>query len=116
MKIQMKRIYEAREKEDGIRILVDRLWPRGISRERAGVDLWIKEIAPSESLRKWFSHDPERWEEFKKRYFDELDSSEKLLDEVRVALRKGKVTLLYASKETRYNNAAALIEYLTNRM
>lgn len=107
--IQVKRVYEPSDKEDGCRILVDRLWPRGISKEKAKIDLWLKEIAPSNELRKWFSHDPAKWEEFKKKYAKELEAKQDLIQEIkRMEKETGKVTLLYSSKETKHNNAIAL--------
>jgi uncharacterized protein YeaO (DUF488 family) len=107
--IVTKRVYEPADKEDGCRILVDRLWPRGMTKEKARVDLWLKEIAPSDELRKWFSHDPAKWEEFKKRYKKELETKQDLIQEVEQAEKKtGTVTLLYSSKETANNNAIAL--------
>ena len=108
--IRVKRVYElADAKEDGFRILVDRLWPRGLSKERARVDLWLKEIAPSEQLRKWFSHDPRRWTEFQRRYRKELAGKKELLSRVQQLEReKGTVTLIFSSQEERYNNAIAL--------
>ena len=107
--IKIKRIYDQPAKEDGFRILVDRLWPRGISKEKAKVDLWLKEIAPSNELRKWFSHDPAKWDEFKKRYAMELEAKQDLIQEIkRMEKETGKVTLLYSSKETKHNNAIAL--------
>jgi uncharacterized protein YeaO (DUF488 family) len=107
-----KRVYDAPEKTDGSRVLVDRLWPRGLSRETAKIDLWLKDIAPSEDLRKWFSHRDDRWEEFRVRYRMELDGKS---DPVRQLLDLGKnrrVTLLYAAHDTVYNNARVLLEYL----
>ena len=113
MNIRIKRIYEAPEQQDGVRILVDRLWPRGISKEKAGLDLWLKDIAPSDALRRRFRHDPSKWTEFKSSYFDELNANPEGVAELLGRVRStGTVTLLYASKETRFNNAAALKEYL----
>lgn len=112
--IFIKRIYENPSREDGFRILVDRLWPRGLSKEKARVDLWLKDVAPSDDLRKWFSHDVQKWAEFKKRYFAELD--EKLEDIAKVREGEGeKVTLLYGARDEEHNNAAALREYLMMR-
>jgi uncharacterized protein YeaO (DUF488 family) len=106
--IKTKRIYES-PPEDGFRILVDRLWPRGMQKEKAKIDLWLREIAPSEDLRKWFSHDPEKWEEFKKKYEQELTTKQGLLSEIRrIEKEKGTVTLLYSARDTEYNNAVAL--------
>jgi uncharacterized protein YeaO (DUF488 family) len=106
--IEIQRIYES-PKEDGFRILVDRLWPRGVQKEKAKIDLWLKEIAPSDDLRKWFSHDPEKWEGFKKKYEKELTSKQDLLNKIRlIEKEKGTVTLLYSAKDTEHNNAVAL--------
>ena len=114
MPISIKRAYDPVEDSDGLRILVDRLWPRGISKESAKLDYWAKEIAPSDELRKWYSHDPDDWPEFKRLYFEELDSK---LDEVKklLNLMTGQsVTLVYSSK-AKWNNALALKEYLEVR-
>ena len=110
--LRLKRVYDAAEEGDGFRILVDRLWPRGVSKEDAALDLWLKEVSPSDPLRRWYSHDPSRWEEFKERYFRELEGKEKELDRIRSLLREGDVTLLFASKDEERNNAVALAEYL----
>ncbi|MGC9137281.1 DUF488 domain-containing protein [Caldivirga sp.] len=105
--IRVKRIYEPPSSDDSVRILVDRLWPRGISK----VDLWLRDVAPSDELRRWFSHDPAKWEEFKSRYFNELRNNPKVKVIIEM-LREGKtITLLYSSKSP-YNNAVALREYL----
>jgi uncharacterized protein YeaO (DUF488 family) len=109
--IKIKRIYEDAEESDGFRILVDRLWPRGLSKEKAKADLWLKDIAPSDALRKWFAHDQKKWSEFKRRYFEELKEKEELVDLI-IEKARGRVTLLYGAKEEKYNNAAALKEYL----
>jgi uncharacterized protein YeaO (DUF488 family) len=115
MKLQIKRAYDAPEKFDGARILVDRLWPRGLSRERAAVNLWLKEIAPSTELRQWYAHEPGRWPEFRRRYFAELDGNPEAVAELRAAIGKGVATLLYAAKDAEHNNARALLEYLGSR-
>jgi uncharacterized protein YeaO (DUF488 family) len=117
MVIKIKRIYEKAEKSDGFRILVDRLWPRGIKKEAAHIDLWLKEIAPSDSLRKWFNHDPKKWPAFQKRYAEELKEEEKkeLLDVIRKEKKKHSVTLLYGAKETEHNNAVALKNFLDHQ-
>lgn len=112
MKLKIKRAYDAPEKTDGTRILVDRLWPRGLSRNKAAVDLWFKEVAPSTELRQWFGHEPERWPEFRRRYFAELDRQPEIVAELRAAIGKGSATLLYGAKDTGHNNAQALLEYL----
>ncbi|MGA2192359.1 MAG: DUF488 domain-containing protein [Nitrospirota bacterium] len=112
MKINLKRAYDAPSRGDGFRVLVDRLWPRGISKDKLKIDLWLKEIAPSEGLRKWFSHDPERWEEFKSHYFEELEGKGEYLSRLLGGAKRDTVTLVYSSKEKEHNNAIALREYL----
>jgi len=112
--IRTKRIYEPPEKADAFRVLVDRLWPRGISKEKADIALWLKEIAPSDELRKWFAHDPVKWKEFRKKYREELRSKAELLHELRALERDHEtVTLLYAAKDEEHNNAVALKDMLT---
>jgi uncharacterized protein YeaO (DUF488 family) len=110
--IRIKRIYDSPSKEDGKRILVDRLWPRGIRKDKALIDEWLKDIAPSNELRKWFSHDPSRWDEFKKRYGKELLNKSALLGRIKKEYRIKNVTLLFSARDTRYNNASALKEIL----
>ena len=110
--VKTKRIYDPASPEDGRRILVDRLWPRGIKKEEARVDAWLRDIAPSTELRKWFSHDPAKWEEFKKRYREELEAKEDLVQELRAEGRKGTVTLLFAAKDTVHVNAEVLKELI----
>lgn len=111
--IKLKRAYDPPEKGDGFRVLVDRLWPRGIKKEDLGIGLWLKDIAPSDMLRKWYSHDPERWEEFKSHYFEELRENDEAVDRLLNEAGGNKViTLLYSSKEEKLNNAAALKEYI----
>ena len=112
MEIKIKRAYESSSDTDGYRVLVDRLWPRGISKEKAKVDFWPKELAPSTELRHWYGHDPEKWSEFKSRYFAELDGNPELVSKLLEYLRKGTVTFVYSSKEQRLNNAVALKEYV----
>ena len=112
MRIRTKRVYESPSRSDGRRVLIDRLWPRGLSKDVARVDFWAKSIAPSTDLRRWYTHDPAKWEEFRRRYFEELDANEEGLAELREHLGSGNATLLFASKETRLNNATALREYL----
>lgn len=112
MKINIKRAYDPPARGDGVRILVDRLWPRGVSKEKLKLDLWLKDIAPSDTLRRWFSHDPERWDEFKAHYFEELDANKDAVERIIHEAGKRPVTLLFSSKETEFNNAAALKEYL----
>jgi len=110
--IRVKRVYESPSRDDGSRILVDRLWPRGLRKDQANIDLWLKDVAPSSELRKWFGHDPQKWPEFKKRYFRELKAKQEDLQTMERAAKKGNLTLLYSSREERYNNAVALEEYL----
>jgi uncharacterized protein YeaO (DUF488 family) len=112
MEIKIKRAYEKPGSTDGFRILVDRLWPRGISKERAKVNFWPKELAPSTELRHWYGHDPEKWPEFKSRYFTELDSNPDLVNELIKYVSRGTVTFVYSSKEQKLNNAVALSEYI----
>ena len=111
MSLKIKRVYEAPEKADGQRILVDRLWPRGLSKDKAAVDLWLKEIAPSTELRKWFNHDPEKWAEFKKRYLAELKANPEV-KELKSAIKSGTVTLVYGARDVEHNQAVALQELL----
>ena len=112
MKIQIKRVYEKPAKDDGMRILVDRLWPRGLSKEKADVDLWLKEIAPSTELRKWFGHVPDRWKEFQKRYHHELENNIESVSKLKELIKKGAVTLLYGAKDKEHNEALVLKEWL----
>ncbi len=112
MVIQLKRVYEKPESADGTRILVERLWPRGLSKEKARVDIWLKDAAPSTELRKWFGHDPSKWVEFKKRYYSELEKNPKALDPISNLPEKGNITFVFASKQEEFNNAAALKEYV----
>ena len=114
MPVQIKRVYGKPLKEDGFRVLVDRLWPRGLSKKKAKVDLWVKEIAPSDALRNWFAHDPAKWDEFRTRYFSELDKKKELF--AMIAGQPGQpVTLLYGAREEKFNNAVALREYLKKK-
>ena len=110
--IHTKRIYDSAARSDGRRILIDRLWPRGLSKAAAKVDFWAKSVAPSTELRRWYGHEPAKWQEFRRRYFAELDANPAGVAELRAQLGTGAVTLLYSSKETRLNNASALCEYL----
>lgn len=113
MVIRTKRVYDKPSGSDGLRVLVDRLWPRGLRKEIACIDLWLKEAAPSDSLRKWFSHDPDKWDDFRKRYIEELSKNPGPLRELAGKSAKGTVTLLYAAKDSEHNNAVALKEYLS---
>ena len=110
--IRIKRIYEAPSKDDGSRVLIDRLWPRGVSKEKAKIDLWFKDIAPSDVLRKWFGHKQEQWEGFKKKYRKELDGKKELVEQLKTMNKKGVVTLLYAAKDETRNNAVVLKDML----
>lgn len=113
MKIQIKRVYEKPDPKDGFRILVDRLWPRGLTKEKAAVDLWLKDVAPSTELRKWFGHDPEKWKEFQKKYLKELKENKEAVDTLKEHLKKGTVTLLYAAKDEAHNEAEMLKDYFS---
>lgn len=113
-KINIKRIYETPSAKDGLRILIDRLWPRGVTKERAHINYWYKEITPSSDLRKWFGHKPERFREFAKLYQDELTHQTELLEKVKEFSKKQPVTLLYAAKDPKINHAIVLKEVLDN--
>ena len=106
--VNLKRAYESPAAEDGTRILIDRLWPRGISKERAAIDQWMKDIAPSTELRKWFGHDPARWDEFRRRYAQEVRKNTDLLDHLRSLARHGPITLVYAAHDEKHNDAVEL--------
>jgi uncharacterized protein YeaO (DUF488 family) len=111
--IQTKRVYEEPQKNDGYRILVDRLWPRGVTKQKAAIDLWLKEIAPSNELRTWFSHDPSKWSEFQRKYREELRGKKKSLDAIRsIERQKKSVTLVYGAKDTNHNNAIVISNVL----
>jgi uncharacterized protein YeaO (DUF488 family) len=111
--IKIKRVYEEYSEEDGYRILVDRLWPRGLSKSKAKVDLWLKDVAPSSELRKWFAHDPERWEEFQNKYRNELANKKEFLEKIKdLEMDKTIISLLYSAKDKKHNNAVVLIESL----
>lgn len=112
MTIHIKRVYEAPDPADGKRILVDRLWPRGLTKEKARVDLWLKNIAPSGELRQWFGHDPAKWPEFQKRFVAELDANNEATDQLREQLKSSHVTLVYGAKDELHNNAVVIKEYL----
>jgi uncharacterized protein YeaO (DUF488 family) len=110
--IQIKRVYEAAASEDGKRFLVERLWPRGIKKSELRIDAWLKELGPSTSLRKWFGHDPKRWDEFRRRYFEELEKNIEACKPIERAAARGRVTLVYSSHDEEHNNAVALKEFL----
>ncbi len=107
-RIQIKRIYEESSKSDGYRVLIDRLWPRGVRKEEADIDLWAKDVAPSAELRTWFGHDPERWTDFRRRYLAELKKNPDALSTLKSHAAKGVVTLLYGAKDVEHNNAVVL--------
>jgi uncharacterized protein YeaO (DUF488 family) len=119
LRIKIERIYDSPKGDNSFRILVDRLWPRGLSKEKVRIDLWQKDIAPSNSLRKWFGHDENRWDEFKRKYFKELDKkndNNNTVDRIiKMAKEQNSITLLYGTKEERFNNAVALKEYLEEK-
>jgi uncharacterized protein YeaO (DUF488 family) len=112
MTVKLKRVYDPPKPTDGFRVLVDRLWPRGVSKSSARIDLWLKEIAPSAALRKWFGHDALKWDAFRARYFRELQKNPKAVAQLNEIIRNGPVTLLFAAKDQEHNNAVALKEYL----
>ena len=114
--IKLKRVYDAAAASDGSRFLVERLWPRGIRKADLKIDAWLKEIGPSDNLRRWFAHDPKRWNVFRKRYFAELDSNPKVWEPLIQAARRGSVTLIYSSRDAEHNNAVALKDYLQARI
>ncbi|HYK59840.1 MAG TPA: DUF488 family protein [Bryobacteraceae bacterium] len=114
--IKLKRVYEEEASRDGARYLIERLWPRGVSKDSLEIDGWLKDAGPSTELRKWFSHDPEKWPEFRRKYFAELDRAPEVLAPIREAARRGTVTLLYSSHDTEHNNAVALKEYVERKL
>ncbi|HWB07659.1 MAG TPA: DUF488 family protein [Pirellulales bacterium] len=108
----LKRAYDPASSEDGCRVLVERLWPRGVSKSRAKIDAWLRDVAPSAELRKWYGHDPERWEEFRRRYWGELRSNPQAVQELRAKERRGNVTLVYATHDAEHSGALALQQFL----
>ncbi len=112
MTLRVKRAYDPPSEDDGFRILVDRIWPRGVSKDQIKIDLWLKEVAPSDELRKWFGHDPGRWDEFKERYHQELAEKGDLVDQISEKASSGDVTLVFGAKDEKFNNAVALKERL----
>lgn len=114
--IRVKRIYEAAEEADGRRVLVDRLWPRGLSKERAEIHAWLKDLAPSDELRKWFHAHPEEWDEFRRRYFHELDMNQEAVSSLVELVKEGVVTLLFSSARVEGNNAHVLRDYIQARL
>lgn len=113
--IKVKRAYEPVSRTDGARFLVERLWPRGVFKAKLRIDAWLKEVGPSTELRKWFNHDPAKWGKFRQRYFRELDSRPQAWQPIVSAARRGSVTLVYSSHDTRHNNAVALQEYMRRK-
>lgn len=114
--IRLKRVYEGAEKNDGCRILVDRLWPRAVTRKRARIDYWARQAAPSDKLRNWYGHDPKKWGKFKNKYFRELDDNPIAVRELMDAICPETTTFVYGSKEREHNNAAALKEYVEKHL
>src|SRR5262249_49340517 len=114
-RVQIKRVYEPHSRGDGQRVLVDRVWPRGVSKEKLGDAMWLKDVAPSADLRKWFDHRPERWAEFRKRYAAELDRNPEATAKLRALIARGPVTLLYSARDEEHNQALALAEYLATK-
>ncbi|HXR50056.1 MAG TPA: DUF488 domain-containing protein [Verrucomicrobiae bacterium] len=110
--IKIKRVYWEYDPKDGKRILIDRLWPRGLSKDKARIDLWLKDIAPTAELRQWFGHDPGKWPEFQKRYESELDANKESVETLRNQLEDGPATLVYGAKDEQHNDAVVLAEYL----
>ncbi len=110
--IRLKRVYEPACSEDGARFLVERLWPRGVSKTSLRLDGWLEDVAPSDALRRWFAHDPKKWREFRRRYFDELDANAPAWEPILQAARRGEVTLIYSARDSEHNSAVALRDYL----
>lgn len=113
--IKLKRAYEPATSDDGTRFLVERLWPRGVKKTALPLEAWLKDLAPSDALRRWFAHDPKKWEQFRRRYFRELHAHKKACEEILAAARRGPITLVYSARDTEHNNAVALKEYLEAR-
>ncbi|MGB9028919.1 MAG: DUF488 domain-containing protein [Acidobacteriaceae bacterium] len=113
--LRIKRVYEEPSKDDGKRILVDRLWPRGLTKEKAKVDLWLKDVAPSNELRKWFAHDPKKWPEFQRKYVEELEAQTAPLATLRHEASQGPVTLLYGARDEQHNEAVVLLDLLQGK-
>jgi uncharacterized protein YeaO (DUF488 family) len=114
--VKTKRIYDPPSHGDGTRVLVDRIWPRGLTKQRAAVEVWLKDVAPTGALRKWFAHEASRWQEFQARYRVELDANGSVVDRLRDLIDRGPVTLLYGAHDEAHNNAVALLAYLNARM
>jgi uncharacterized protein YeaO (DUF488 family) len=111
----IKRVYEPAEASDGARVLVDRLWPRGVSKQEAGISLWLKDVAPSSPLRKWFGHDPKRWSDFRRKYREDLERNDDAVTQIRDLAKQGPVTLIYSARDVVHNQAQVLAEYLEGR-
>lgn len=114
--IRLKRVYDEPSPQDGLRILVERLWPRGVSKEKGAIDLWLKDLAPSTELRNWFGHEPARWDEFRKRYWAELAEKSDLLKLLKHRTTEGNVTFVYAASDEKHNSARALKDYLDRKV
>ena len=114
--VKSKRVYDAIQRSDGPRFLVERLWPRGVKKEKLKLDAWLKEVAPSDGLRRWFGHDPAKWDEFQRRYRAELDENPNAWKQLLDVARQGNVTLLYSASDTEHNNAIVLKDYLAERL
>lgn len=114
--VRVKRVYDVPAADDGKRILVERLWPRGMSKDSIGMDFWLKDVAPSTELRRWFNHDPKRWTEFKRRYSRELDANAGAWAPILAKARRGRVTLLYSAHDVEHNNAVVLMDYVNARV
>ncbi len=112
MSIAIKRVYDAPADGDGERILVDRIWPRGLTKAKARISAWLKDVAPSTELRKWFAHDPQRWNEFRQRYFDELKGNTEAVADLAGRAKRGHITLVFAAHDADHNNAAVLADWL----
>ena len=112
MNIKIKRVYEHPEQDDGMRILVDRLWPRGLTKKKASLDLWLKDIAPSTELRKWFAHDPDKWKRFRGRYQTEIRNNHDLIKVLKQKAREGTITLIYGARDQKHNEALVLKQFL----
>ena len=115
MALHLKRIYEHPGESDGKRILVDRLWPRGVSKKEAKVDLWLKEVAPSPALRRWFGHDPAKWTEFRRRYRDELEENATAVDELKKVIGRSNATLLYGARDEEHNHTIVLKAFIEKK-
>jgi len=115
MKIRLKRAYEPPEKNDGLRLLVERLWPRGLTKEKAGIDEWFKDVAPSQELRKWYGHDLKRWADFRRRYLDELGRNPEAVARLRKRMKEGPVTFVFAAKDEEHNSARLLKDFLEGK-